>query len=463
MLNILETTITLFSGGFAEDLNALGKAIQWIVGLGVGIGGAWVGIILFTLVLRTVLLPLDAFSKASMRKNSLKMEKMRPQLEKLQKQYQNDKNAYNQKMLELYKKNGYSMLGACLPMLVTMIVFIVVLSAFSSYSEFANVDVYEKMAASYSSSIRAYAAEESTFTPWQQQADGTYIRTETRDSEDALLRETYTWTIVPSEEGEALAEDLGAPVAKGTVSVSAATYTVKTDNVLAALGKGDAALDAAYEDVKAAQAGLAGDVNAMDAGTRDTLAAAVMQQLGSRAAAATYETDKDSFFWVKNIWLPDTSYNHPVPDEPPTENFPAAAYERITANLAEQKEQANGYYIMIVISVGTMFLSQFIISKSNKAQNELQTADGRGQKTQRVMMIAMPIIFGIFSFMYSTAFTLYMVVGNIYNILSTVVINLIIDRKFRKIEEREIQEKYNKRIPHAAHNGTYVRNGGKKK
>ena len=64
MLNILETTITLFSGGFAEDLNALGKAIQWIVGLGVGIGGAWVGIILFTLVLRTVLLPLDAFSKA---------------------------------------------------------------------------------------------------------------------------------------------------------------------------------------------------------------------------------------------------------------------------------------------------------------------------------------------------------------------------------------------------------------
>ena len=73
MLNILDIPITLFTGGFTESLNFLGRAIQWIVELGVGIGGAWVGIILFTLVLRTVLLPLDAFSKASMRKNTLKM------------------------------------------------------------------------------------------------------------------------------------------------------------------------------------------------------------------------------------------------------------------------------------------------------------------------------------------------------------------------------------------------------
>ena len=152
-----------------------------------------------------------------------------------------------------------------------------------------------------------------------------------------------------------------------------------------------------------------------------------------------------------------------MPSDPPSDTFPVTAYERITHNLTAEKEQANGYFIMIIVSIGTMFLSQFIISKSNKAQNELQTADGRGKKTQRMMLIIMPIIFGIFSFMYSTAFTIYMVVGNIYNILSTVIINLIIDRKFRKIEEREIQEKYNKRIPHAVHNGTYVRNGGKKK
>ena len=97
-----------------------------------------------------------------------------------------------------------------------------------------------------------------------------------------------------------------------------------------------------------------------------------------------------------------------------------------------------------------MFLSQFIVSKSNKAQNELQTADGRGKKTQKVMMIVMPIIFGIFAFMYSAAFSIYMITSSLFGVLSTVLINLVIDSKFKKIEEKEIQEKYNKRIPRSA-------------
>ena len=103
MLNLLDSAITLFPGDFGNTLNWLGQAIQWVVGLVSSVG---VGIILFTLVLKLITLPLDIYSKAKMRKNNLKMEKMRPQLEKLQKQYQNDQSAYNQKMMELYKKNG---------------------------------------------------------------------------------------------------------------------------------------------------------------------------------------------------------------------------------------------------------------------------------------------------------------------------------------------------------------------
>lgn len=451
MLNFLNQAITLYTGGFGQDLNWLGKLIQWIVELGLGIGGAWVGIILFTLALRTILLPLDAYSKAAMRKNSLKMEKMRPQLEKLQKQYKNDQQAYNRKMMELYKKNGYSMLGACLPMIVTMVVFIVVLSSFSSYSNYAKVQVYEKMAEAYGAAVLEYSADESTFSEWTLQSDGTYARVETRDSDDALVSTAVTWTLLAAE-GDNSQEALNARAEAGEATVSAPTYTVKTDAVIAAMN-GDETLGAAYEKVTQKDAALAGDPAGMSADTRDMLAAKVMQQVGSTAAAQTYSGAQDKFFWVKNIWLSDTSYTHPVKLE---QGVPEEAYEQLTADLGAEKEQANGYYILIVISIGTMFLSQFILSKANKAQNELQTADGRGKKTQRIMMIAMPIIFGIFSFMYSAGFTIYMIVGNIYNILSTLTINLIIDRKFRKLEEREIQEKYNKRIPQA------VRDGGKK-
>ena len=85
----LNATINLFSpDAIGDTLNFLGVVVQWIVTWLPWVG---VGIILFTLILKTITLPLDIFSKASMRKNSLKMEKMRPQREKLQKQYQKEK------------------------------------------------------------------------------------------------------------------------------------------------------------------------------------------------------------------------------------------------------------------------------------------------------------------------------------------------------------------------------------
>ena len=77
-------------------------------------------------------------------------------------------------------------------------------------------------------------------------------------------------------------------------------------------------------------------------------------------------------------------------------------------------------------------------------------------------MIVMPVMFGIFAFAYSAAFSIYMIVSSLYGIASTLIINFFIDRKFAKIEEREIQEKYNKRIPQAAKKNSDTRNGGKK-
>ena len=69
--------------------------IYWLVGI-VGVVG---GVVLFTLLLKLVTFPFDYVSRASMRKNSVKMEEMRPELEKLQKQYADNKDLYNQKMM----------------------------------------------------------------------------------------------------------------------------------------------------------------------------------------------------------------------------------------------------------------------------------------------------------------------------------------------------------------------------
>ena len=451
MLNFLNTVINLSPAEFGEGLNWLGRIIQWIVEIVPNIG---LGIVLFTLILKVITLPLDVYSKASMRKNSLKMEKMRPQLEKLQKQYQNDQKMYNQKMMEMYKKNGYSMFGACLPMIVTLVVFMIVLGSFSDYSQFTNVDVYRQMKESYNGAVLAYAAETEDVSPVSvSYAEGStgeggtdYTRTEVYDSDDALITVTITRTMRLGSAGMT-DEELGAQDWSQATAASP-IYNVKQAAVEAS---GDETVKAALEWAKTSEEGAN-----LDAESQATLA---MQRIGRNAAEAKYREGRNRFLWVKNIWLPDTSYQHPVQLET---GVPEDIYNEITMNLAEEKGAANGYYILIIVSIGTMFLSQFIISRSQKAQNELQTADGRGKTTQKVMMIVMPIIFGIFSFFYSAGFSIYMVTSNVFGILSTVTTNFFIDRKFKKIEEREIQEKYNKRIPQSVKKPD-ERSGGKKK
>lgn len=469
MINaLLDSPIALFTTDIAESLNFLGHIVEWIV---TWLPWTGVGIVLFTLILKTITLPLDAYSRVSMRKNSLRMEKMRPQLEKLQKQYQNDQQTYNAKMMELYKKNGYSMLGACLPMVVTLVVFMIVLGAFSDYSRYANLDVYREMTVQYNSAITAHMPDiapenllsHSYTAPGEADEEGyiAYNREERYGGEGALIEVVLDRTLYLQEANltEKQLDELdwyntdpeAGPVAQ-VAAQTTWTLTVQTEEVLAST---DADIAAAVQAVRAQNAGL----------SEDDTAAEAIRTLGRNAAEKSYRSYNSSFLWIKNIWVPDTSYRHPIEYDDVLESsgLSEEAFNEVSYNLSAERSQANGYYILIIISIGSMFLSQFISARSQKAQSELQTADGSGKRTQRTMMIVMPIVFGVFSFFYSAGFSIYMIVSSFYSILSTLIINLIVDRKFQKVQEQEIQDKYNQRIPQAARKANDVRKGGKTK
>lgn len=87
-------------------------------------------VVVFTVILRLILSPLDIWQKAVARKNNKAMARMKPQLESLQEKYKNDKERYQQEQAALYKKEKYSMMGACLPSIVSMVVFFVVFAGF---------------------------------------------------------------------------------------------------------------------------------------------------------------------------------------------------------------------------------------------------------------------------------------------------------------------------------------------
>ena len=58
-----------------------------------------------------------------------------------------------------------------------------------------------------------------------------------------------------------------------------------------------------------------------------------------------------------------------------------------------------------------------------------------------MMMIIMPIMFGFFSFFYSAAFSIYMIVNTCYSLISTLLINKIVSVRFEKKSEKIAQKK----------------------
>ena len=91
---------------------------------------SWVGswgwsMVVFTIMIRLVLTPLDIKSRVSMRKTT----KLQPQLQALQKKYANDKDKLNAKTAELYKKEHINPLSSCLPLLLTWPILIAVFGA----------------------------------------------------------------------------------------------------------------------------------------------------------------------------------------------------------------------------------------------------------------------------------------------------------------------------------------------
>ena len=79
-----------------------------------------VAIIIFTLLSKLVILPFQMKSKKSM----MEMQKLQPKLRELEKKYKDDKERYALETQKLYKKEGVSMFGGCLPMLITLPIMI---------------------------------------------------------------------------------------------------------------------------------------------------------------------------------------------------------------------------------------------------------------------------------------------------------------------------------------------------
>lgn len=82
------------------------------------VGNYGIAVLIITIIVKACLYPVYA----KQMKSSMKMSKLQPKIQELQQKYGNDRETYSEKVQELYKSEGASMYGGCLPMIIQMFV-----------------------------------------------------------------------------------------------------------------------------------------------------------------------------------------------------------------------------------------------------------------------------------------------------------------------------------------------------
>ena len=97
----------------------LGTVLSFIYNIVPNFGWA---VIILTVIVRLILLPLTIKQQNSM----TNMQKLQPELEKLQKKYGKDKEKLSEETMKLYQQYNVNPMGGCLPLLIQMPILIAV-------------------------------------------------------------------------------------------------------------------------------------------------------------------------------------------------------------------------------------------------------------------------------------------------------------------------------------------------
>lgn len=151
-----------------------------------GIGNFGWTVVAFTVILKLILSPLDVWQKMITRKNAKAMERMKPQLEVLQAKYGDDKQKFQQEQMALYKREKYSTFGACLPTIVTLVVFFVIFAGFREM-------VGWKYANDYQDCYKVYAEvmEDELGPDWDNYAGDVAIENAAKDKAQTAVYDFY--------------------------------------------------------------------------------------------------------------------------------------------------------------------------------------------------------------------------------------------------------------------------------
>lgn len=121
----------------------LGALLKFIFDL---LGDYGYAIIVFTILTKILLLPINIKQTASTKK----MNEINPKMKEIQAKYKNDKEKMNEKLMELYKEEKYNPASGCLPALIQLPIIIALFRVLQDPTKFVfSAEQYAALAKSF--------------------------------------------------------------------------------------------------------------------------------------------------------------------------------------------------------------------------------------------------------------------------------------------------------------------------
>ena len=360
------------------ELNWIGKIVAALYSF---VGNYGWTVLLFTVILKVITLPLDYWQRSSSKKNAIKMQQMKPMMDKIDKAYGANVRGAQQEKQKLMKKFGYSVFSSCLPTLVTLAVFIIMFSGLTSYSSHSNVKEYNQLVDAYH----------------------------------------YNLVISAQSNGIELSDDIKA--------VIVADYKVG---------------DWSEEDEQLFQNELKPKLAALSATKLEKVVNDSKEPLAKFAEENRESFLWIKNIWRADTWqsvMPD--YNEFTNGGMGTQGVKGAdqteyevIYSAVTTYAGGYAGAAwNGLLILPVLAVLLSFFSMKLTQKTQQMPNDPQS-----QATSKMMTLMMPLVMSIFILMYTAALGVYIVGNSILSLITTFLLTPIINKKYKDCDVQIVKQ-----------------------
>lgn len=373
--------------------------LRWIYN---GIGSYGWAIIVFTILLRLIVLPLDFGNKYFTKKNAVKMAEFKDQDAELKKQFAEDPMKYMTARRQMFRQNGYNPMGSSLFMLtnvvLTLFIFITVFQCLSTVSSTNLNRQYKELGAVYIQ----------------------YSQGENLDIESSAFREQINKTYGECNESFLWIHNIFRPDTWTSKKSSFSEFYSATKNM-----------------------DLPIDEDAIIAGIDEE---AVIAKLKANASAETK---------IKAIAKAKTDAIAEAKIE-----YIREMHKTVNANLVgDNKDGWNGYFILVIGSAVTMYFSTkvtmatqqkqktedtkkeievgYSLRKAKESERPSDIPQVDPEQIQKVMKFILPGIMVIFTFTSTAAFALYITAGAIIQTTFGIVINNLVGKILQKQQDAQ--------------------------